>query len=401
MRCSRSIGYEAVLALSTGLCFGQVRDVLLEELPERLRDAEWLAAIPRATAQRVGDGEWDHVVHYALQSRRFTGLAMVNPGESARQWKQLGRIPDDAAARLRAFVAAPARVARHAAMRAMVQDAEHLRREYSRAMGFLYEKEWASRELEGAARRTFVAGLYQQRGYSTDTDVTAGYGVHTGLGVLAGLRPGSKIRRVLLVGPGLDWAPRMDLEENAPPQSLQPFALADSLIRMGLAAADDLRIDCVDVNPRVVTHLNAFAAGKRSLWLRETPGDDEWRSYFLALGKAAGTRRGGEVVVSAGVAKGVRAWPMNVLTQRVRGGGYDLAVATNVLLYFSDRELGLALANMGHAVRAGGHLLHNEPRPAAEAWGRELGMPVVDARTIRFAAGSELFDAVVLHEVRK
>ncbi|MSV29452.1 MAG: hypothetical protein EXQ52_12035 [Bryobacterales bacterium] len=401
MRCSRAAGYPILLALTAGLCRGQIREATLEELPERLRDAQWLAEIEQSTTRRVRDGEWDHVVYYALQSRRFTELPPVEPGESAWQWKKQGRLPDDAAARLHAFVAARADGPRHAAMRAMVWDEAQLKLEYARAMHFLYEKEWASREREGAARREYVAALYQRRGHSTDTDVTSGYGVHTGLEVLTALRPGTRIRRVLLVGPGLDWAPRMSLDEDTPPQSLQPYALADSLVRLGLAAADDLRVDCVDVNPRVVTYLNGFAGGARRLWLRETPGDSEWRHYFLALGKATGTRKGMEIAVPSHVAKGIGAWRMNVLTQRVTDGDYDLAVATNVLLYFNDRELGLALANIAHALRPGGHFLHNEPRPASEAWGRELGMPAVHARTVHFAAGGEFFDSVVLHELRK
>ena len=401
MRRSRSTGYAALLALTAAACAGQIRQATLEELPERLRDHQWLAELEQSTAQRLRDGEWDHVVFYALQSRRFTKLPPVEPAESARQWTKLGHLPPDAAARLRAFVAAPAAGTRHAAMRAMVHDEQQLQLEYARAMRFLYEKEWAARERDGAARREYVAGLYQRRGHSTDTDVTAGYAVHTGLGVLASLRPGTKIRRVLLVGPGLDWAPRMGLDEDTPPQSLQPYALADSLVRLGLAAAGDLRVDCVDVNPRVVSHLNDFAAGPRRLWLRETPGDSEWQSYFLSLGKTVGTRSGLRIAVSSPVAKSIRAWRMNVLTQRVTDPGYDLAVATNVLLYFNDRELGLALANIAHAIRPGGYLLHNEPRPASEAWGRELGMPAVQARTVQFAATGELYDSVVLHEVRK
>ena len=32
--------------------------------------------------------------------------------------------------------------------------------EYSRAMRFLYEKEWASRARSGDERRDFIAGLY-------------------------------------------------------------------------------------------------------------------------------------------------------------------------------------------------------------------------------------------------
>ncbi len=174
MRSSRIIDHATALLLAGGLCYGQVREAAQEELPERLRDARWLAGIKNVTAQRVRDGEWDHVVFYALQSRRFTELPPVEPGVSARQWKRQRRIPDDAAARLRAFVASRATGVRHTAMRAMVQDEEQLNLEYARAMRFLYEKEWTSREHEGAARREYVAGLYQRRGHSTDTDNCGG-----------------------------------------------------------------------------------------------------------------------------------------------------------------------------------------------------------------------------------
>ena len=384
MQWYRFSHYSVVLLLTASVCCSQVRDVSLEELPARLRD-----------------GDWDHVVHYALQSRRFTKLPAIEPGESARRWKLQARIPDDAAARLNAFVASKAQGIRHAAMRAMVRDQAELHRQYIRAMHFLYEKEWASTEHKGVARRSFVAGLYQNRGHSTDTDVTAGYGVHTGLGVLSALQPATKIHRVLLVGPGLDWAPRMGLEEDSPPQSLQPYALADSLVRLGLSGAGDLQVDCVDLNPRVVAHIDSFAAGSRRLILHDTAGDAEWQNYFLSLGKAIGIRIGFDVAVSSQVANSIRAWQMNILTQRVTRADYDLVVATNVLVYFNDCELGLALSNIAQALRPGGHFLHNELRPAVEAWGRELSMPPLHARTVNFDAGRELFDSVVLHELRK
>ena len=85
MRSSRIIDYATALLLAGGLCYGQVREAAQEELPERLRDARLLAGIEDVTAQRVRDGEWDHVVFYALQSRRFTELPPVEPGVSARQ----------------------------------------------------------------------------------------------------------------------------------------------------------------------------------------------------------------------------------------------------------------------------------------------------------------------------
>ena len=83
--------------------------------------------------------------------------------------------------------------------------------EYLRVMRFLYQKEFvAQREASPAAA---VAELYRRRGLSTDTAVEAGYVVHLGLGVLKALEPTRRVRRVLIVGPGLDLAPRTGLDE--------------------------------------------------------------------------------------------------------------------------------------------------------------------------------------------
>src|SRR2546429_4260514 len=89
-----------------------------------------------------------------------------------------------------------------------------------------------------------VAALYRDRGLSTDTAVEAGYLVHLGLATFARLDQKRPIRRVLIVGPGLDLAPRTGLVEASPPESYQPFTLVDSLVALGLARVDDLAVVC-------------------------------------------------------------------------------------------------------------------------------------------------------------
>ncbi len=284
-------------------------------------------------------------------------------------------------------------------MRRMVRNLAELHNEYQRAMEFLYEKEWASRTRQGVDRREFIASLYQTRGHSTDTELRATYGVHVGLSVLKQMHPEKRIRRVLLIGPGLDWAPRTGLRDDTPPASYQPFALMDSLLRLGLSQPAELTIDCADVNPRVVDHINAFPATPRRLHLFYAPGDSDWNGYFDQLGTAAGKREGTLFTVAHQTASRVRAIRMNVLTERVvDAASYDLAVATNILLYFDDKELGLALANIAHALREGGHFLHNDLRPVIDPWGRQLQLPPIHARTVRIDATRELYDGVVLHE---
>src|SRR5206468_3440489 len=119
--------------------------------------------------------------------------------------------------------------------------------DYVRLVRFPYEKEVAS---GGSAAE--VARLYQMRPHSSDTQIEAGFGVYLGLGVLHALEPDRHIRRVLVVGPGLDFAPRTDLIDIVAPQTYQPFAVADALLALSISPESELRIESVDVNPRVV-----------------------------------------------------------------------------------------------------------------------------------------------------
>src|SRR6185295_7584803 len=91
---------------------------------------------------------------------------------------------------------------------------ESLYPDYVRVARFLYRKESLS---GGDAAK--VAQLYQGRAHSSDTQVEAGFGVYLGLGTLHALEPGLRVTKVLVVGPGLDLAPRTDLIDVAPPQS--------------------------------------------------------------------------------------------------------------------------------------------------------------------------------------
>ena len=56
----------------------------------------------------------------------------------------------------------------------------------------------------------------------TDTQVEANFAVHTALSVIRAYGP-DRLDRVLIVWPGLDFAPRTDLLEAYEPQSYQPW----------------------------------------------------------------------------------------------------------------------------------------------------------------------------------
>lgn len=375
-----------------------MRRTVPADLPAALRSLD-LAAIGAESMRRVESGERDHLVFYALQSGRFTALPRIEPALSAREFMKQGAIPADAAARLAAFLTTEPRESRHVYFRSLVTAEQQLLEAYRGAMRFLYEKEWASRPKQGSERRDFIANLYQTRAHSTDSSAAATYAIHAGLSTLDSPR----IRRVLVIGPGMEIAPRTALDDSDPPQSLQPYLIADTLIRLGFAAAGDLRIDCADINPRVLRYLREFPQSDRRLRIKAARGDGEWNEFFDTAGSRIGRRLpDGWIEVSKEAAAAVTPLEMNILTERATRPAYDLAIATNVLLYFSGPELGLAFANTAASLVPGGHFLHNDTRAAVEHWAQILSLSAESARMVRLAAppGRDLFDAAVIHTRR-
>jgi hypothetical protein len=298
-----------------------------------------------------------------------------------------------------------------------------LMREYQRVMRFVYEKEFIAQRSERGPEA--VAELYRARGLSTDTAVEAGYLVYLGLGVVKALEPNRHIRRVLIVGPGLDLAPRTALLEVGPPESYQPWAVIDALLTLGLSRADDLDVVAADINPRVVEHLRRSHTEPPTLSLvseiRESESvrlSEEFRDYFARLGSGIGAvgavpmnghlRK--TVRVRPGAARALRAETLDVVTERLDEAPFDLVIATNILPYFNDAELMLAMSNVAAMLARGGVFLHNESRPLMQGVTAALGLPLEQSRqaiiaTVRGAprgpAAAPLVDSVWLHRKTK
>ena len=404
---------------------------------------DYLARLHRVHAQRVREGDLDHLVFYLLQSTHFTRQPPIEPALSARAlvdalpprdrdaYLQQGGTdvrPVSAAVRTRARDLLHALDSRdrdprvvyfRQLMAAALPRGEAretaLLREYLRAMRFLYQKEFVAQRAPDAADA--VASLYRSRGLSTDTAVEAGYLVHLGLEVLKSLEPGRRIRRVLVVGPGLDLAPRTALIDEAPPESYQPWAVIDALVGLGLARLDDLEVVGADINPRVVEHLRRERSAPPSLrlasGLQQTAQlslDRGYREYFGRLGDAIAASPAPVTDVNGRLTKRVRvrpsaaqvlsAAPLDIVTERLQGAPFDLAIATNILPYFDDVELALATSNIAAMLSPGGILLHNEPRPALREMAMAAGLPLEQLRQAPIAtvAGAPpLADTIFLH----
>ena len=398
--------------------------------------------------RRVREGDLDHLIFYILQSTRFTKLPPIEPAlsakalvdslDDARRQRFLSASPIDpsaiaepvrarVAAFLRAVDADAASDARLTLFRAIVRttfpDAagrdSRLRHEYLRVMRFVYEKEFVAQQADRRAEA--IADLYRTRGLSTDTAVEAGFLVSYGLGIAHSLDPQRRIRRVLIVGPGLDLAPRTALQDERPPESYQPWAVIDALLTLNLARADDLEVVAADINPRVVAHLRRAASEPPTLTLvgeiRETETvtlSEDYRGYVARLGRAIGdvesnvaAGKGGtgtRIKVKASIAGILTAVPLDIVTERLEAPPFDLIVATNILPYFDDPQLMLATANIAAMTAPGGLFLHNEARPLLGDLTGALGLPFEQSRhaivaTVR-GAKAPLFDSVFIHRRR-
>ena len=395
--------------------------------------------------RRVREGDLDHLIFYALQSKQTTQLPPIEPAISARTVvERLGPaarqaflraepgvrpgVPAEAKARIAAALRAldaPRRDARQSYFRALVASAfsdrasrqQALEQEYLRVMRFVYHKEFVAQRA--ATPADAVAELYRSRGLSTDTAIEAGYVVYLGLGVLKGLQPHRRIRRVLIVGPGLDLAPRTAMRETAAPESYQPWAVIDALVSLGLSSISELQVVGADINPRVVQHLREASRRPPTLTLtsevREGPSvsfSKDFRSYFDDLGSAlsGGPReRTGmlaeghlrkTIVVAAPAAQVLRAESLDIVTERLTER-FDLVIATNILPYFGDQQLALVVSNISGMLEPDGAFLHNEPRGALGDLTTAAGLPFQQSRhaviaTVKGAA-APLFDSVFLH----
>jgi SAM-dependent methyltransferase len=230
--------------------------------------------------------------------------------------------------------------------------------------------------------------LYRARGLSSDTSLLPNFAVEEALKAMrAGGIVTGPIRRVAVIGPGLDFADKLEGYDFYPQQTLQPFAIVDSLLRTGLSAAGEIRVTTFDLSSRVNAHLSTLAsrARERQPYVVQLPldGDEPWSSdvvrYWAAFGDQIGSPAAASPVpASAGplkvravrigpaVAASVTPLDLNIVLQRLdlpAAEKFDLIVGTNVFLYYDEFQQALAMANIERMLRPGGVLLSNNALP--------------------------------------
>jgi hypothetical protein len=236
--------------------------------------------------------------------------------------------------------------------------------------------------------------LFQERGISLDTNLWPDFLIdeHLRRMVEKGLLKPGGVHRVAVVGPGLDFANKEKGNDFYPLQSVQPFAVLDSLFRLGLADPASVELYTLDISPDVNFHIerarrNALAGRSYTVQLpwntsaRHTP---EYRQEFVKYWQKLGERIGESVppiVVPPGAAaetqtRAVRIRPeivrrvtpldMNIVFQHLPPSpqqGFDLIIGTNIFVYFNSFEQSLARINMSLMLNPGGFVLSNDKLP--------------------------------------
>lgn len=224
------------------------------------------------------------------------------------------------------------------------------------------------------------------RGLSSDTSIHSDFAIEQALEAIKseGRLGAGSIRRVAIVGPGFDFTDKREGYDFYPQQTLQPLAVIDSLIRLGLAGTDDLRVTTFDLSLRINQHLEAARERARAggAYVLQLPleADSRLNPHFVKYWKQFGDRIGEEaraVPLPVGVERvrlrAVRVPPavvlaitprdLNIVLQRLEplaaDERFDLIIATNILIYYDVFEQSLALANVAKMLRPGAFLLSN------------------------------------------
>jgi hypothetical protein len=224
--------------------------------------------------------------------------------------------------------------------------------------------------------------LFRDRGLSLDTSILPSFAIEQALETMRiqRLLPPNGIRRVAVIGPGLDFSDKNSGFDFYPIQTLQPFTSIDSLLRLGLAANAGIELTTFDISPRVNEHILALRdhAKTGSPYILRLPTDpvSQWTPALISYWKSLGDQIGAEtrlprppemgkavelrgIAVRPEVAAGVTAEDFNVVTEKWTGPPFDLVIATNVFVYYDKLDQSLAFAGIEGMLRPGGFFITN------------------------------------------
>ena len=415
------------LNAASGLPGSEIKESEAWDAWIRTRDAE--------VRDRIDRGIEDSISNLILYGTSFTSLPRVESVEFAAT--ESGELRPATIARLHALMLGLASSAKNERVR-FVRDflarkgigkdseqsffTENLRRFVAEQAAYQKKLADAANERDPSAVYLARGTLFETRGLSVDTSLLPNFALEETLGAMVrkGVLTAGTIRRIAVIGPGLDFTDKRDGYDFYPLQTLQPFAVLEAVARLNLGKAEDLEVVCLDLNPAVVAHVRKLAERGRAGqgYTVELPRDPraEWSaeaiSYWKEFGEILGWPKkplpvpgslGPVVVRSVGIrpqfAAHLEVYNLNIVAETLDfppGQGFDLMVATNVLVYYNRLEQALAMANIARMLNPGGIFLGNNVLPAEHT--RDLDY--LGRRTTTFTPGGVYGDDVVVYRRR-
>jgi len=273
----------------------------------------------------------------------------------------------------------------------------------------------AMRESGAKSDRSEGGGEFRERGIAPDTRILFSFGINAALQAMKtrGAVSEGSISRIAVIGPGLDFTDKEYGYDFYPLQTLQPFAIYDSLVQLGLAQAGKIDIVAFDISSEVLGHLHRLRERARAgegyvvqLPRESRPWAPDMIEYWRAFGSAIGdpvapiqpppalkdleTRA---VRIRPQVVMSCQSVDLNFVLEQLGPPikeRFDLVVATNVFIYYDYFEQALALQNISTVLKPGGFLLANDLSLAPP----EIPMRRVGYTSVRYGEGESLRDYI-------
>jgi hypothetical protein len=387
---------------------------LATKMPGELESAwpGWVARRNVEIRARLEQGDEDSIINLLLFGTTFTRLPRaLNDSAKLGGRQRAGEIVRGRIADLVAGIAAPGANERLQFARDLVQ--RHgidprapsgkeqarlyllgiMRRGVGEVEAYIRTIESARSLTDATAEFAARSTLFRARGLSSDTSIRPDFAIDQALEAIAsqGMLGAGSMRRVAVIGPGLDFTDKAEGYDFYPQQTTQPFSVINSVLRLGLAHADGLRVTTFDLSARINQHLQAArrraSTGGDYIVALPRDRDSPWHPDLVGFWKTFGGRIGDEtkaaqpppgtsldmraVRVRPDIVMSIDPRDLNVVLERLAplpaDERFDLIVATNVFVYYDVFEQSLALANVASMLRPGGFLLSNNALPELPA----------------------------------
>ena len=272
----------------------------------------------------------------------------------------------------------------------------------------------ARRESDGKLGPSERSGVFRDRGIALDTTILSSFGIDAALRDMksGGVLHENSITRVAVIGPGLDFTDKGFGYDFYPLQMLQPFAVYDSLVRLGLAQDGKIDIVAFDISPEVLDHLRrARERASRGEYIVQLPREsrpwvpeavDYWRSFGSTIGepvppiqppvalKDLETRA---VRIRPQVVMSCQPVDLNFVLEQLDSRSkeqFDLVIATNIFVYYDTFEQALAVQNISTLLKPGAFLLTNNSLPHLS----QIPMHALGYTSVRYGEGAEEGDNI-------